>query len=746
MIDYSLYLVTDPDLGGGPDRVVPIVDQAITGGVSVVQFRDKDATGADFLTRARELKALTDARDIPLFINDRVSVALELGLHLHIGQGDISYPEARRLLPEPLRLGLTIENEVQLRDCIRQCREEGVRLPDVVGLGPVHDTATKPDAPAAVGVTGIAELARIAADHGMASVAIGGVGIHNAADLAGTPTDGLCVISAVMSSPDPAATADQLRTTWEHHHRPAAPALPRVLSIAGTDPSGGAGIQADLKSFTAAGGYGMAVITSLVAQNTTGVRSIHTPPLDFLTQQLAAVFEDVAVDAIKIGMLGSADITTLVGRWLQEHPHGPVILDPVMIATSGDRLLDADAEAAIRDLSAQVDVVTPNLPELAVLCQQPEATDLDTAITQAREFAATTDTIVIVKGGHLSGPTADNAVVHPDGQVHRVPNPRVDTPNNHGTGCSLSAALATRIAAGHSIETALEWSTSWLNEALQGADALHVGTGSGPVDHAHLSRRLARAGDPTPWPHLSTPTLSGTDPNHLLPVTATAPRPRIAPAGPYTRALWEGAADIIHDINSSPFIRHLGQGTLPVPQFRTYLSQDAHYLREYSRALATLGAKAPGAAEQIAWAESAAECLVAEAQLHRTQLGATGMEVATIAAPSPVTSSYTDFLLARAAVDDYVIGAAAVLPCYWLYAEVGLLLAEHNHPDHPYHHWLTTYTGEQFLSGTRAAIHRVENALATAAPQQRVQAARAFLSAAVHEREFFDQASRMGLS
>ncbi|QGU07352.1 Hydroxymethylpyrimidine/phosphomethylpyrimidine kinase [Corynebacterium occultum] len=746
MIDYSLYLVTDPQLGGGPGKVADIVERAIAGGVSVVQLRDKEATAAEFLERALELKAVTDAQGVPLFVNDRVEVAVELGLHLHIGQGDMSYPEARRLLPEPLKLGLTIENGQQLEECIRQCREQGVRLPDVVGLGPVLDTPTKPNAPAAVGVEGVAELAPIAAAQGMASVAIGGVGAHNAIELAATATDGLCVVSAVMAVENPRAAAAELRATWEKHHQRPAPSCPRVLSIAGTDPSGGAGLQADLKSFTAAGGYGMAVVTSLVAQNTRGVRSIHTPPLDFLEEQLAAVFEDVEVDAIKIGMLGSADITAVVSRWLEEQPHGPVVLDPVMIATSGDRLLDADAESAIRELAAKVDVVTPNLPELAVLCEQPEAEDLTAAIEQAQVFAAATNTVVIVKGGHLRGPAADNAVVHPHGFVHHVPNPRVNTSNTHGTGCSLSAALATRIAAGQSVEDALEWSTAWLNESLRGADALQVGKGNGPVDHSHLSRRLARAGDPTPWAHLQAEPLNGADANQLLPATAVAPLPRIAPAGPYTQALWEGCAEIIAEITASPFIRGLGDGTLSPTQFLTYLSQDAHYLREYSRSLALLGAKAPDAVDQVAWAESAAECLVAEAELHRTHLGTAGLAVKTIAAPSPATAAYTDFLLARTAVDDYVVGAAAVLPCYWLYAEVGLMLAEQNHPDHPFHDWLATYAGEDFLAGTRVAIQRVEKALESAAPQQRVRAARAFLSASVHEREFFDQASRMGLA
>lgn len=145
---------------------------------------------------------------------------------------------------------------------------------------------------------------------------------------------------------------------------------PRVLSIAGTDPTGGAGIQADLKSISANGGYGMAVITALVAQNTHGVRSVHVPPLAFLREQLDAVSDDVVIDAVKIGMLGTRDISAVVQNWLVAIKPPVVVLDPVMVATSGDRLLDRDAEQAMRDLLAHVDVATPNLSELAVLLDQ----------------------------------------------------------------------------------------------------------------------------------------------------------------------------------------------------------------------------------------------------------------------------------------------------------------------------------------------------------------------------------------
>jgi len=499
---------------------------------------------------------------------------------------------------------------------------------------------------------------------------------------------------------------------------------PRILSIAGTDPTGGAGVQADLKSISAAGGFGMAVVTALVAQNTQGVRTVHTPPTQFLREQLDAVFDDVTVDAVKIGMLGDVDTVAEVTRALSAHEVAHVILDPVMVASSGDRLLNEDAEAAVRELVRHVDVITPNLRELAVLCDTEMATTLEEGIEQARGLAADTGTTVIVKGGHLTGPEADNAVVTPDGAVHHVPTRRIDTRNTHGTGCSLSAALATRIAAGDSVEAALDWSTRWLHEAILHASELEVGQGNGPVDHFHRARRLEAAANTTPWaPRTDVP----------------APTPHLAPAGPHTQAMWDATGEVWDEIMELSFIRELADGTLRHADFAFYLDQDAQYLNRYSRALALLSATAPEQEGQTFWAESAREVLEGEAQLHRDWLGGNDITVTT---PSPVTLGYTNFLVASCAVEPYVVGAAAVLPCFWLYAEIGMELAKSNTPEHPYHAWLSTYGGEDFNTGARLAIEHTERALAAASPAQREQAMTAYLNACIYEREFFAQADR----
>lgn len=484
--------------------------------------------------------------------------------------------------------------------------------------------------------------------------------------------------------------------------------IPRVLSIAGTDPTGGAGIQADIKSITAAGGFAYSVTTALVAQNTTGVQEIHTPPVDFLKAQLHSVADDVAIDAVKIGMLGTTEITQAVAEFIAAIPC-PVVLDPVMVASSGDRLLDAHAEAAVLDLAKHADLLTPNLPELAVLVGAEPATTKKDGIAQATKLARQLNAHVLMKGGHFTGEAADNALVSPDGTVTDVPVYRVDTENTHGTGCSLSSAIATRLAAGHTPADAVRWASRWLHEAILHADDLRIGSGHGPVDHSHTARRMVRQASPSTW----------------APSTSAPTEPILPAAGPYTQQLWERTAGYLTDTLNLPFIQQLGAGTLRTEDFLFYLHQDSLYLGKYAIALTQLGGQ---------WAQDAAGAIAAEHEMQATWLK--GRQPATM---SRVTQGYTDFLLASVFSREAAVGQAAVLPCYWLYYEVGAHLEAQNHPEHPYHNWLATYGGEEFKASVTGAIARVEEAIA-ASPELFEDALHAFDLASRFEVEFFAQA------
>ena len=258
-----------------------------------------------------------------------------------------------------------------------------------------------------------------------------------------------------------------------------------ALTIAGSDPSGGAGIQADLKTFSALGAYGTAVITALTAQNTQGVTGVHLVPAPFVSEQLRTLVADVRIDAVKIGMLATAELADTVADFLHEHAYPVVVLDPVMVSTSGDRLLGDDAVEALRRLLPLASLITPNLPEAAQLLDADAATDVAGMREQARALVAAGAHRVLIKGGHLAD-AKDSVDVYlgPEG-LHELAAARVATRNTHGTGCTLSSAVAAlRPARPGWLEAARE-AKDWLTGAIEAADTLHVGHGSGPVHHFH---------------------------------------------------------------------------------------------------------------------------------------------------------------------------------------------------------------------------------------------------------------------
>ena len=261
--------------------------------------------------------------------------------------------------------------------------------------------------------------------------------------------------------------------------------IANVLSIAGSDPSGGAGIQADLKSFSANHVFGMAVLTALTAQNTRGVNDIHLPPVDFIKAQINAIFDDIRVDAVKIGMVANADIAAAVRDSLVDRHCRHIVLDPVMVAKGGARLLDPDAvEAVRRDLLPLASVVTPNLPEAGVLLRLPAAETRAEMASHARGLLSCGPGAVLMKGGHFEGEHSPDLLITEADEVWFEAD-RIDSMNTHGTGCSLSSALAALLARGMSMIDAAQAAKSFITEAIRHADMLEVGSGHGPTHHFH---------------------------------------------------------------------------------------------------------------------------------------------------------------------------------------------------------------------------------------------------------------------
>jgi hydroxymethylpyrimidine/phosphomethylpyrimidine kinase len=259
--------------------------------------------------------------------------------------------------------------------------------------------------------------------------------------------------------------------------------IPNVLTIAGVDPSGGAGVLADLKTFSALGAYGTGVVAALTAQSTTGVTGVHAVPVDFIEQQIDTLFADVRIDAVKLGMLGTAEITRAVAARLRHHGVTRLVVDPVMVAKSGHHLLAEDAVAALRDeVLPLAEVLTPNLPEAEVLLGGGAIRDVTRMRDAAQRLRALGPRVVMVKGGHLPGAECVDVIDDGAGQLE-LRSPRIATKNTHGTGCTLSAAIAALLPRRPGVREAIRDARDYLMGALAAADELSVGHGHGPVQH-----------------------------------------------------------------------------------------------------------------------------------------------------------------------------------------------------------------------------------------------------------------------
>jgi len=389
-----------------------------------------------------------------------------------------------------------------------------------------------------------------------------------------------------------------------------------------------------------------------------------------------------------------------------------------MVATSGDRLLDADAEVAMTELFALADVVTPNRSELAVLAGLARAGDVDAdpvdadpvgadPVGAALVVARRWDVLVLAKGGHAGGSTSDDVLVAPDGAVRVFRGPRVPTTNTHGTGCSLSSAIATLAARHGDWELAVRGAKDWLTAALEGADALEVGSGNGPVDHGALVRRA------------------------LPPVRSTD-------------LWWTDAEELLAATIDTPFLRGMADGTLDPDVFAGYLAQDVHYLRAYERHLGAVGARSGGPAAAF-WAAAAAGCADEAASLHHRRLAGTHADDAV----DPTCAGYLAHLAACADADDVAVLAAAVLPCFRVYAWVGAqfgsvgvlagpgVAGAGTGAVHPYADWITAYGDPGFAASSAAATEHVEDLARAATPAVRGAMARAFRASVAWELAFF---------
>ena len=459
----GVYLITDQS-----DNLVERVRSALRGGVAAVQYRAKGKDREACIVEANELKQLCRSFGVIFIINDDVRLALELDADgVHLGQDDGSVAAARELLGSDKIIGVSTHD---LAEALR-AEEEGA---DYIGFGAMYPTESKSitHIPGTTGLSAIRDRVKLPI------VAIGGITISNACRVIDAGADALAVISSVLSNPRPGRAVMELKLLF-NRPRP----FPRgaVLTVAGSDSGGGAGIQADIKTITLLGSYAASVLTALTAQNTREVASIHGLPPSFVIDQLDTVLADIPIDVIKTGMLHtSAIISALAERLRERRTLLPLIIDPVMIAKGGAALMDRDATFIFSEqLLPQAYLLTPNIPEAERLLGRTLRTEAEME-EAAQDIYSMGAANVLIKGGHLTGQQSTD-VLFDGSEYHHFTSERIFTSNTHGTGCTYASAIAAFLSQGEPLKSAVERAKEFTTTAIRLARPL--GKGHSPINH-----------------------------------------------------------------------------------------------------------------------------------------------------------------------------------------------------------------------------------------------------------------------
>ncbi|PWW78506.1 hypothetical protein C7212DRAFT_293581 [Tuber magnatum] len=455
--------------------------------------------------------------------------------------------------------------------------------------------------------------------------------------------------------------------------------IPRVLAVAGSDPSGGAGIEADLKVITANGCYGMTAITALTAQNTLGVDDIHHIPGPFLRSCLEAVLSDVGTDVVKTGMLGSEENILVVAEILQKYGITKTVIDPVMISTTGSKLLPESAVNAVREkLFPLALLLTPNIPEaIQLLPGHQPLNSIDGLISAAKVLGGMGPKNVLLKGGHLPFRRAEGGYVPAEKEEEKetmidvfwdgtdfalIESPYVNTRNTHGTGCSLASAIASNLACGMETPEAVRAGCSYVSAGI--SSALTLGRGHGPINHLHSNYIM--------------PFAPGRFVDYLL-------------SHPSVKPIW-------HEYTHHPFTTQLGAGILRKESFQHYIIQDYLFLIQFARANSLAGYKSASIAG-ISKTASIVQYMVAETALHLDYCSRFGLTQSQVeeAEESLACTAYTRFVLDIGMSQDFFALQVAMAPCLLGYQEVALRLAKEGKKDgNIYWEWVESYSGKDY--------------------------------------------------
>lgn len=654
--DLGVYLVTDQSLSLGR-RTADIVRDAVAGGATIVQLREKKASTRTFYEEALEVKRVLKGTGVPLIINDRLDIALAIDAEgVHVGNSDMPISMVRQLVGANKIVGLSIES-------LDDAKKEDIQYADYLGVSPVFSTTTKLDIAVPLGLEGTKIVTQMT---GLPTVGIGGINLHNAAEVIAAGASGVAVVSAIVSQDDVVAATSQLKRAvdqakhsqidrFEIQQNSILPynykeKYATVLTIAGSDSGGGAGIQADIKSISANGAYAASVITALTAQNTQGVQDIFPIPSNFIRAQIRAVMEDIQIDAVKIGMLHDTETICAVRDMLLDYPVQYIVLDPVMVATSGHKLLEDDAIATLKkELIPMATLITPNIPEAEILLGRPIECQ-DELPSVARELSDVFGGVsVLVKAGHLTERTLIDVLYDANTkEVVKLTSQRLDTRNTHGTGCTLSSAIAAQIAHTGDVTKSVCVAQQYIAEAIQAGANYHIGEGHGPVKHFYKC-----------W-----------------------------------NALLEKHSDTTFACH--PFFQAMIDGSLSSERFAAFLIEDSRYLKRVNRLLKYLSNQLPDIIEVLIEENSVNELDMEAAYFDR--LGIDKDETCRNPEARQAIDDYLSYL------ESFIDGKgseaynstrfAAFFECFRLYASVG----EYYRKDiecmsdtHPYYDWLKVY-------------------------------------------------------
>jgi len=465
----GLYLITDDNSDG---KLLKRVESALKGGARTVQYRAKNVPTDERQAMAQKLLNACHAAGAKLIINDFAELAKEINADgVHLGQEDLSVSQARQLLGRDKIIGVSTHSV----DQALKAESQGA---DYIALGSIFPTKSK-SAPKLVGIEALRKVRRAIR---VPLVAIGGIDVAGADLAIEAGADAVAVISAVMEDSSPGIAAREISLLFNRKlGRPRG----RVMTIAGSDSGGGAGIQADLKTISLLGSYGSSVITALTAQDTEGVKGIFPVDSKFVMAQLEAVLNDIGTDTVKTGMLSWGGTVSRVAQTIRTRQLLAVV-DPVMVSKGGAPLLEQEAlDTLLSKLLPQTYLLTPNLPEAEKITGAP-VRNLSEMADAAYTLQALGVRNVLVKGGHLKDGDAVDLLVIGD-NTHELRSPRIATRNTHGTGCTLSAAIATFLAQGQPLLKAVENAKKFIDLALQ--SAVDCGRGQGAVNHVEAAFR-----------------------------------------------------------------------------------------------------------------------------------------------------------------------------------------------------------------------------------------------------------------